>query len=207
MALVTAAQARLALPGLTGTGEDTNIGTVIARVGAIFARWCGYPPASAGAVCTMESTSYTLYSGHAGHVDVLEGRYLRLRVWPVTAISAIYDDPNEAYGTAVTASLYEIVDGNEGLVRYTIAGGGAWSEPSDAFTRAIKVSCTAGFSTVPADLEHAAVMMTKHLWNLRHTAGKSNVNAGQSSAQVRDEEIPAAVREVLGRFRLPGAVW
>ena len=206
MALITAAQARLAIPGLTGTGEDTNIETVISRVGAAFARWCGYPPASAGASPTMETTSYTLYSGRGGLIDILDGRFLRVNIWPVTAVSAIYDDPQETYGTAITSTYYAIVDGNQGLIGYTVASGLGWIQPTSENVKNIKIACSAGFSTVPGDLAGLAVMAVKHWWDLRHVQGRTSVVAGSNNASLRDEDLlPAVVRQGLAPLRLPRA--
>ena len=208
MALVTAAQARVHIPSLTSTGEDTNIDTLIARVGALFGRWCGYPPTSAGGASSMESSaSHILYNGLGGYVDVISPRFLRSKVWPVTAISSIYDDVTEAYATAITSTNYAIVDGNAGLIGYTASSGAAWLKPSSPSVRNIKATLTCGWSTVPTDVQEAAVLMLHHWWELRHTQGRQNVaTAAGTSAGLREETMPAAVRQLLAPYRLPH-VW
>ena len=201
MALITAAEARAQIPGLTGTGDDSAISVLIDRVDRVFARWCGYPSASAGGNASMEDASYVLYNGPGGHVDVLDSRRIQLRVWPVTAVTSIYDDTTEAYGTAVTASYYAITNGDAGIVEYTMASGQAWRDCTAGHN--LKVTATCGWVTIPDDLKQAAMMMVRHWRDLRHVQTKTNASAGSSSASVRDETIPAAVREILQPFRLP----
>lgn len=204
MALITAAQARLALPALTGTAEDTNLETVISRVGVLLAAWCGYPQASSGTAPTMESTSYTLYNGLGGLVHRVDSRHLRIDVWPVTAISSIYDDPNESYSTAVTASNYSLIKGDEGLIAYTISSGLSWYD-GGPYYRNIKATVTAGWSTVPGILAQAAVMLTKHLWEQRRTQGIVTTNQGGTSVTVREADhiIPSDIRTLVAPLRLP----
>mgnify|MGYP001562733235 CR=1 FL=1 len=188
MALATAAQAKLYIPELTsaGTAEDANLDTVIARVGGIFARWCGYPPASLGVVPTMESASRTLYLDGPG------GRDLRLPTWPLTAITSIYDSPDRDYGSEdlVAAGDYTLVDGDHGLVVLDVdAAHGAWTTGR----MAIKATVTAGFSTVPVDLVHLACLATKAAWDLRRNQGKSSLSQQGVSVGLRDEELLSPV--------------
>lgn len=202
MALITAAEAKLAI-ALTGTTEDTKLETTITRVGRIFATHCGYPPASAGGNPTMETTSYVRY--YDGPTAGYDGRILRLDIWPVTAITSIYDDPLRDYDstTLLASTDYAIDDGDKGLVRLkNSAAHGYWQRAQ----RGIKVTFTAGFVTVPDALKQAAMMMTKHLWDLKGTQGKSSVPSGQSSSQLRAETMPDVVSEILVGYRLPRAV-
>lgn len=196
MALITVAEAKLHIPRqeAASTAEDPNLETMISRVGRIFGRWCGYPPASAGGASTMESTSYTLYLDGPG------GQTLRLPIWPVSAFTSIYDDPDRDYNAddLVASSDYD-TDGEQGLVILKpSAAHGAWSRSY----RAIKATITAGYTTVPDDVKLAACLMVRHLWDLKHTQGRQSVNQGEQTAQLREETLPAAVRELLGPYRL-----
>lgn len=197
MALITVAQAKEHIPLLTAdsTAEDSRLTTIIGRVGRVFARYCGYPPATVGANPTMESASYVL------HLDGPGGQELRLPVWPVTAVTSIYDDPDRNYTSSylVSSSDYD-TEGSEGLVILRPnATHGAWSTSR----RAIKATFTGGYSTVPDDLALAACLMTRHVWDLKNTQGRGSVSQGEQNAQLRPETIPDVVREVLEPFRLP----
>lgn len=165
MALITAAEARAYIPDLSGTGEDAALDVVIGRVGEQFAALCGFPPASAGGAPSMESTAYTRYYDPA---RAIHDGVLHLGVWPVTALSSIYDDPDEVYGsdTEVTSSDRLLV-GSAGTIRLKPLGTHAWSTFGP---RAIKVTFTAGYSTIPSALKDAACRATRDLWASRHTA-------------------------------------
>ena len=198
MALITAAQARLVLTALTGTVEDTNLDTLIAAIGAAFARWCGYPPSSAGGNPTLESATYTRYLTGRG------GRDLALDVWPVTSITSIQDDSTLDFDGStylVGATDYAIQDGEHGVVRLTSAAAhGSWSTGKGQ----IKAVFVAGFATVPNDLAFAARLAVKNIYELRNRQGKSSSSMGETSESFRDEELlPTSVRALLGGYRLP----
>lgn len=203
MALITAAEAKLANLGLSGTGEDTNLDTLILRADRFFARYCGYPATSAGGNATMEDASYVLYNGQGGRVKVLSSRAIQVDVWPVTAVASIYDDTTEAYSSAVSSSLYAIQNGDAGIIEYTAASGRAWLDPGVGTVRNIKVTATCGWVTIPDDLKHATVMMVRHWWDLLATQGATTVSTGQSSSPRRDETMPEPVKEILQAYRLP----
>lgn len=192
--LVTAAEARLQIPLLSGSDEDTKLETLITRAGTAFARYCGYP----GNNPSMESGSYTRY------LDGLGGRDLVLDVWPVTAIASIVDDLTLDFTDSqylVASTDYVLVEGGRGLVRLkTTSSHGAWSNAKGT----IKATFTAGFSTTPDDLKQLCIQSVKNWWEQRHTQGKTNTAQGQVSVGFRDEEfLPLFVRKGLSGFRLP----
>lgn len=193
--LVTAAEVRLAIPELSGTAEDTNLETLITRIGAAFARYCGYP----GNSPTMESASYTRYMDGRG------GRDLTLDVWPVTAISSVYDDPTLDFTDSrylVSSSDYYLIDGRYLRLKST-AQWPAWTKGREN----IKVAFTAGFASVPDDLKQLAIVAVKHWFDLRKTQGRFNASVGGISVGFRDEDLmPAMVRQGLSLFCLPRAL-
>ncbi len=201
MALITAAEAREAIPSLTGTGEDTLLATLITAVGAAFARYLRYPEASAGAEATLESTSYTLYLDGPG------GRDLTVPVWPLTAVSTIEDDPELTYDGStylVPATDYAIADGRRGLVRLDVdSTWGHWSTANEA----VKIVCTAGWSTVPAGIKAAAKLAVRHLWDLRARQGRQSVSQGDTTTAYRREDlVSGAVELLLAPYMLPGGL-
>ena len=200
MALITAAEARELNPSLTGTGDDTLIGTLITAVGRAFARHCGYPAASVGGNATMESATYTRYYDGPG------GRELTLDVWPVTAITSIEDDVTRDFDGStylVTSTDYAIREGARGLVLLkATATHGAWGTGSGV----IKAVYTAGYSTVPDDLKQLAKQAVKHWYDLRTSQGKASTSQGSTTISLRDEDLlPALVQQGLSRYRLPRA--
>ncbi len=199
MALITAAEARELLPGLTGTAEDALLGTLISAAGAAIARYLGYPVALSGEV-TAESASYTLYLDGPG------GRDLVVPVWPLTAVASIYDDPDLDFeaATLVASAGYAVVEGQRGLVRLkSTSAHGAWSTTPGA----IKVACTAGYATAPSWLKQAAKLTVRHMYDGRQTQGKTSQSiAGGSIGLVTPSALPVEARELLDAHILPAAV-
>jgi hypothetical protein len=199
VALITAAEAKDLVPGLTGTGQDTRLETYISRAGALMAAWCGFPPASAGVDPTLEDTTYTeFYDGEGGLT-------LRLDIYPVLSVTSIYDDPDRDYGatTLVSSSDYDI-DGRKGLVHLKPdAAHGAWS---DGELRAIKATFVAGFSTIPDSLKHACAQEVKRMMTGRATQGQASASTSGKSVSYRDPGLLSETREILAPLRLPRAL-
>ena len=202
MALTSAANVAAMAPNLTAS--ESVLSALIARADVALARFCGYPPASAGAAPSLESASYTLYSGTPS-LRVISGRVLEIDPYPVTAIASIHDDPDEVYTSADLVASSDYVqrgDHGERIVLKVDAVHGGWSRND----RAVRVICTAGFSSVPADLETAAIEMVLHLLDLRDRRGVSTASTPDGlNTAYRDETVPAHVAQLLEPYRLPGS--
>jgi len=124
--LITAAEARAHIPGLTGTAEDaTVIEPLIKRVGGIFARRCGYP----GASPSMESRSYTL------DLASEDPRTLDLEVYPVASFTSAYtDDTGDFEGSEITVSASDINVRDGRTARLLSTSSSAWSEVANRVT-------------------------------------------------------------------------
>lgn len=202
MALITAAEAKDLIPSLTGTTDDTLLTTLANRASVAFARFCGYPPATAGASPTMESASYVIEHNGSGTRDLM------LLAAPATAVSAARVDPTQDWTDAaylVTAGTYAIIDGDRLRLKST-ATQGTWT----AGERNVQVSFTAGYATVPADLKHLAARVVGYWYDQRQIRGRlSTTQGGQGgsvSATYRSEEgaegLPDWARAELGAFAL-----
>ena len=200
MSLITPTEAKQQIPGLSGSGDDSLLTELISVAGGVIATYLGYPPSSVGATPTAESTSYTRYYTGEG------GRELTVDVLPVTAVASIYDDPNRDYTSTylVASSDYAIFDSEVGTILLTSTSThGGWSTSK----KAIKATCTAGYTTVPDWLQHAARLMVRHLWDLRQGQGKISQGANGSSTTYRDAtDMPVEVYKILGPHRLPRAL-
>ena len=201
MAIITAAQARDYIPGLTGTGQDTLLETLISRAEAMISRRLHYPAATAGAASSLESTAYTHHVGRSPPV-VIDGDVLRLPVRPVLSVTTIHDDPDWAYGAStLVASTDYVVDGEAGTVTLKpTATAGAWSTAAGD----VRVVYTAGWSTDRADMQQAVGMLVQHLYRLRKEGGRLSVSGGQVSESLRDEEMPAHVSQIVDLYQLAG---
>ena len=195
MALMTAAQARLYIPALSGTAEDTNLDTLIGRLHRVFAWYLGFQPNAPGNNPSLETTTYTKYMDGPG------GQALRLPYIPVQSITSIHDDPDRVYGAAdlVDSGDYELF-GDEGLVMLKNAGTqSAWSTS----TRAIKIVFVGGYATVPGPIVHAGGLQLAHWWVGRNSVGKTNVSQGGGSATMKTLELLPEVKEALAPYRMP----
>ena len=199
MAIMTAAEARLYVRGITGTGEDSNLSTLISRADALFAAYVGLPPATAGGVATLEDTTITLYLDGPG------GQELRLPYGPILSVTSIHDSDDRLYSSAdlVAASDYEVY-GDEFLIRLKDdSSHGYWSTTR----RAIKVAAVIGFSTIPEDIKHAAGLQVAHSFQGRDHVGRTNINQGGGSIAVMGLELLPEVKQALAPYRQAGALW
>ena len=201
MALMTAAEARAYLPNIQGTAIDSELVTLIARFDAVAAQWCGFPDSpggTVGAVQTLESASYVLYLDGP---DPGDSSLLWLGVWPVTAIGSIYSDPIREYGsdTLVASSDYTLF-GDQGLVELSADSGESWSKRQ----RAIKATVTAGFSTVPSALKHAAGIQVAHWFRSRSVIGQKSVSQRGTSTTVQNLGLLDEVKQTLAAYVLTG---
>ena len=200
MALTSAANVAAMAPNLTAS--EVVLSALIARAGVALARHCGYPPATVGGAPTLESATYTLFSGDY-QLRRFSGRVLIIDTYPVTAIASIHDDPDEEYGSADLVSSSDYVqrgDQGEVIVLKLDAIHGGWSHGE----RAIKAVITAGYASVPADVEAAAIEYVLHLLDLRDRRGVSNVSTPDGlNTSYRDETIPAHVAQLLEPYLLP----
>ena len=192
MALMTAAEARVYIRGMTGTGEDTNINTLIARADGAFAHYLGFMPHTA--IGTIEDVSRTEY------LDAPGGILLRLPVWPVVSVTSIQDDPTHKYdgSTYLLASGDYTLYGDFGVVELSPTG--TWGEWSEGF-RNLKVVYVAGWATIPADIKHACGVQVAHWYRNRDSIGKGSINQAGGSAQVEPLTLLPAVKEALAPYR------
>lgn len=121
---------------------------------------------------------------------------LHVKAYPITAVTSIYVDADRDYGasTEIDSDDYTYY-GPEG----TIKTDGA------LFTgghKSIKLTYTGGYTTVPADLQHAVKELVL-FWHKRNTdkrVGVSNVSIGDKSVGY-ETDIPASVMSTFKRYR------
>ena len=210
MALISAAEARVYLPGLSGTGADTQLATLITRADQAMAAWCGFEAATAGGAPTLEDVTFTEFYPGPG------GRLLQLRHWPIVSITSIEDDPTEAFDGSTYLVASTDYDGpltvqrkNRGQVWLeTTATHGAWSNTKESGTEPVKAVYVAGWATVPEVLKQAAVLQVVHWWHQRAFVGRESVTV-QGAGTVQpgpDGGLLPEVKQLLRPFRVLGAL-
>lgn len=197
MALMTASQARLYIPALSGSAADSDLDSLIGRLGRVFAYYLGFPPNTGGNNPSLETTTYTQTFDGPGGVT------LKLPVVPIQSVTSIHDDPDREYGAAdlVAASDYE-VDLQKGLVILKPTSvHGNWSTAY----RAVRVVYVAGYATTPGAIVHAGGLQIAHWWTARNHIGKTNISQGGGSASLKTLELLPEVKEALAPYRMPSA--
>lgn len=97
---------------------------------------------------------------------------------PIVSITNIWDDPSRIYATPIAATLYGIGDADAGTIE--LLDGLVFNSGR----RNIKVTYSGGFSSIPADLEQAAIEM---VWAAREK-GQHNL-IGVRSRSIADSNI------------------
>ena len=200
MALVTAATVKGYIPELSGSGADAIITSIISRVETQFSQFLGFPRADSN-VYTLDSTTYTLYLDGPMFSDA---EVLVLPVKPVTAITSIHSDVERVYGSSslIAASEYEL-DVVNGRV---ILKPNQATQVFDNSFRAIKVVCTAGFTSAPADLEHAICYQSALVFRGRSNIGQTSISQRQASVRLKRMMIEDEVKEILFNYRTSQAL-
>lgn len=193
MAIMTAAEARLYIRGITGTGEDANLNALIARADALFAGYIGLPSPTVGGNPTLEDSTHTIYLDGPGT------QYLQLPFLPVQSITSIHDSDERDYGSLdlVASSDYELF-GDEGLVR--LKDDSAHGTFSD-IKRAIKVVAVIGYTTVPEAIKHAAGLQVAHWFQGRDHVGRTSIAQGGGDIDVKHLGLLEEVTEALRPYR------
>jgi len=203
IALITAAEARLQIPSLSGTGEDTNLDTVIEIASAAISRYCLFPELG-GDSPDIGNRTYTHYLDGPTLENI---RKLLLRVRPVVSITSIEDDATWAFD----GSSFLVASGDYTLIKET---GEVWLDPDASHSwssgpRHIKVVYVAGVgaatANIPPLVKQAARITTRYFWDHPGMQGRISVSragATSSKSTTIPIEIPQEAKELLSQYRL-----
>ena len=201
MALITAAQAREYLQGLTGTTEDTTLDTFIGRAGESIALYLGYEAADSGGSATLETDTYTEFLPGPG------GRSLQLPYYPLQSVATIEDDSQEVFDGStelVPAGDYVLRD-NRGIVLLKVNATHTWSRTRNEVIKAVWVG---GWASIPLAIEEACGLLVAFRMRQRATFGNIRLTADGAVAEAKEREsMPIAVRDLLDPFKLLNAVY
>lgn len=193
-----------ARPPHLGEGVDADtIEALCVAASAMIARVCGYPTPSASAPPSMLSTVYTLIISSPG------GRNLPLPVWPVTAVSSVYDDPAGDFEaeSLVASTDYSIKNLPASgwvlrLAKNSIQG--EWTRGLGV----IQITFTAGYTDPPEALSQAAIALVRHLYEQRSGTRQESASVGGASYSMgAPAGVPDWIRAMLatGGYILPRA--
>lgn len=114
---------------------------------------------------------------------------LRLRGFPVSSVQAVV-----CSGSTLQATQW-YVDNRPGIVRLTPLG---YYFPQGR--QRVAVTYTYGYTSPPADLQHAATLITVAEFNRARHAGLSSEGMSGYRYSVDDSALPAAALSILARY-------
>ena len=180
----------------SSTNEDAWIAVLISSSLALVARYLGYAPSASGQEASLASTTYTGF-----RFDTYGGESVRLPFAPITAVASVWDDPDKQFGDSALlgASDYEITPGSfDGIDLLPNGTHGRWSRGK----KTGKITCTAGYSTLPAGLKHAVCLLVQHAYILPTRQGKQSDGVQGASFSWRPEDIPVGIQQALAPYML-----
>jgi hypothetical protein len=113
-------------------------------------------------------------------------------------------DVDRSYGSdSLVASSDYALDTNLGLlILNTDSDQGSFSTGY----RSVKVTYTAGYTTIPDGIVHACGVQVNHWYMNRDTIGKSSITQNAATISVRPLSLLPAVKESLRPYRIGGVV-
>jgi len=120
------------------------------------------------------------------------------RQWPVTAVSEVKFDSTGSFSdpsTIVDTSRYTVGDDQTAIVMingYIVPKG----------YQNIKLTYTAGYATIPSDLEMACLWLVRYYFSMRQNQmiGKTTSSKGDESSSWT-QAMPEEIREILAKYK------
>ncbi len=178
--------------GLSGSDDDTFIGNLIDRASEGIENYCRRK---------FTSTQHTEYYDGRGEPRLV------LNQRPIISVTSVHDDLDRAFGGgALIDSSDYITRDDEGVIEYlssasTFPGTGACFYDGQLN---VKVVYTAGYATIPTDVEQACIMLCA----LLYTRGKqqadgitSESHGGAYSVTYAGMAMTGEIKELLAPYR------
>lgn len=164
------------------TSKDEQIKSFINRALGILERYIGRQ---------IKSREYTEYYDGDGTDQLLVNH------WPIISVASLHDDPDRAFTseTLIDSTDYNIY-ANEGMIRlFNDEGVFVTGEQN------IKLVYTAGYATIPDDLELAATILVAHFYNKSAGEGHTSLGLGGFNKSFNMAAIPDEVRFIVEPYR------
>ena len=200
MSLVTPSQViARALPSLDDTAENQAVlQPLVDAAEDLIATFLGYPKIAG--VSSLEVTDYV----HFCKAQRADSSLVLLPVGPVSAVATVHDSTAWEYDASslVDAADY-VLEGPVWALRTTRSAGHTWTAPEgQEAARAIRVSYSAGYANAPPKLAQAIALYVRHLYHLGHVGGSAVIADAGRTDTLRDETLPASVRQLVYGLRL-----
>ena len=174
--------------GITGSGEDTFIGNLQDQIDAAIDAYCDRPDGFASAT-------------HTSYLDGGAVSTLLLRNTTITSITSVHDDLNRAFdsGSLIAADDYNFI-ADTGELNLITSNFNNRQGTFQNGTGNVKVIYVGGYSTIPEDIQLAAIVLISKYFNLRRSAGISQMSAGGLSLSF-DHGFPPEAKTLLKKYR------
>ena len=178
--LTTLAVVKGYLPGIDAldTQFDTLLERLITAVSAKFATEVGRPLATA--------TTTEIFNGHGG-------QRLTPKRWPITAVTSLVVDGEAIAARASVGDSGYVIDDTTSLVLtgYYFSQG----------IQNVELTYTAGFTTIPSDVEQAVVKMVCLQFRDKDRIGQGSRSMQGESVSYSDGPVLAGWRDVVDLYR------
>lgn len=188
-ALITTATLKTHLD-ISHANEDTQLAAIVAQVSAGVSEWCQR---------RFAETTYT-----DEEYDGPGGRALYLRAWPVSSVASFKLDTQRTW-----AASSALTEGTDWMVRNDEMGWGRVDRLPDGYRwprgrRIIRVTYTAGYSTIPAAVQLAAMRWAAVIYQRSDLAldavSARSLPVGGGNVTVITPEMPKEVAQLLSPF-------
>ena len=174
--------------GISGSGEDSFIGNLQDQIDAAINAHCDRPDGFASAT-------------HTSYLDGGAVSTLLLRNTTITSITSVHDDLNRAFdsGSLIAADDYNFI-ADTGELNLITSNFNNRQGTFQNGTGNVKVIYVGGYSTIPEDIQLAAIVLISKYFNLRRSAGISQMSAGGLSLSF-DHGFPPEAKTLLKKYR------
>ncbi len=179
--------------GVTTTPLDVKLAAVKADIEAAVKNFCGRD-------LLVPSTPYTEYYDGDGSQQLIVNQR------PVISVASIYVDPSCLFesGSLVpnlnSGSPAELISSqrklNSGIIEL-------FSYAFYRGRRSVKITYSAGYSTVPSDLQRAVKLITAKAWKMQdlQMTGQISQQVGDKTVTYEPDAWPKEAIEIVGRYR------
>ena len=196
MAMVSATTLKTYLPEITGSLADSDLSDLLERVECATARYFGWVKPDGANDPQLLAATYTFYLNGPtfGNPSVLQ-----IPIRPVNSITSIHSDPNRQYtdDTQISSDDFDL----DSLLGQAILDPVNATDSFEYAFRAIKVVANCGYTTLPADLEHAICVWASQLHRNKATQGKESITQRAATVSISPKSMPPEVKEYLAPFR------
>jgi len=191
--LITLAEYKEA-EGLSNPKDDLRLQTLIPSISELVKTYCGNSLVDYYSTNKVETFSIDWATS-----------VVQLTESPLNTVVSVEErrSYNEAYATLTTANFDYYVDGNTDSIIRTNSGGRTinWATGVGA----VKVTYTAGYSTLPVDLKLAVIDLMTYYFKREHkerrTLGGASIQNSTTTSQADNVGFPDHIKRILDLYK------